>query len=110
VAELPIACDRDALTGEERRRHFDELGRALEARAKHAREIADGFEFEFPSDADTLQLLSEWAARERRCCPFFEIEIYPDVHSASRWLRLRGREGVKEFIRTEFGSWFPKPR
>lgn len=74
---------------------------------KHVREIAGGFEFEFPSNEDTSPLLEEWAAGERQCCPFFQIEIYPDPQSASRWLRLTGRQGVKEFIRAEFASWLP---
>lgn len=89
-----------------RPRRAGAIGPALRARAKHVREVAAGFEFEFPSDDDTSQLLSEWAAGERRCCPFFESEIYPDPQSASRWVRLTGREGVKEFICAEFAAWF----
>jgi hypothetical protein len=106
LASPPLACDRTALTDEARRRHFAELGPALQARAKQVREIADGFEIEFPFDTETDRLLAEWAAGERRCCPFFEIAIYADPHSAGRWLRLRGRPGVKEFIRAEFAAWF----
>lgn len=108
MAEPPIACDRAALPIPARRRHFDEIGPALAARVKHFREVAGGIEFKFPSDDDTFQMLSEWAAGERRCCPFFEIELQRDPQSL--WVRLTGREGVKEFIRAEFASWFQDPR
>ncbi len=106
MASPPLACDRAALTAEARRRHFDELGPALRARVELIHEIADGFEFEFPCDDDTSRLVAEWGAGERRCCPFFEIEIDRDSQTGTQWLRLTGREGVKEFIRAEFAAWF----
>lgn len=103
---LPFACERSALTGQARKRHFDELIPALAARKKSMRELPDGFEFEFPSDPATFQLVSEWAAGERLCCPFFDIDLRPEPETASLWLRLTGRDGVKPFIRAEFASWF----
>lgn len=106
MAQPPIACDRAALMAEARRRHFDEIGPALQARAKQVREIVDGFEFTFPPDDNTSRLLADWAAGERRCCPFFNIEIYGDLHPGSQRLRLTGPQGAKELIRTELASWF----
>lgn len=106
-AESPFACNRAALSAQARRRHFDELSPALRARKKSIRELRDGFEFEFPSDTATLQLVSEWAIGERLCCPFFDIEVHAEREGGSLWLRLTGREGVKQFIRSDFAAWFP---
>jgi hypothetical protein len=106
--ESPFACDRAALTPEARKRHFDELGPQLRALRKNVRELPDGYEFEFPSDAATFQLVSEWTVGEHLCCPFFDIDLrWEREHRALR-LRLTGREGVKQFIRADFARWMAK--
>jgi len=105
-ADSPFACDRAALTPQARKRHFDELGPALRDRKKSIRELPDGFEFEFPSDTPTFQLVSEWVAGERLCCPFFDIDVHVEREHGRLWLRLTGREGVKQFIRADFARWF----
>ena len=105
--ERPFACDRAALTSEKRRRHFDELGPALRSLRKSTHELADGFEFEFPADAVTYQLLAEWVSGERLCCPFFDIDLHVEREGGGLWLRLTGREGVKQFIKSDFPpEWF----
>jgi hypothetical protein len=106
-AESPFACNRAALSAQARKRHFDELSPALRDRKKSIRELRDGFEFEFPSDTATYQLVSEWVAGERLCCPFFDIDVRAEREGGSLWLRLTGREGVKQFIRADFARWFP---
>jgi hypothetical protein len=106
-AQPPFACNRAALTAQARKRHFDELSPALRARKKSIRELHDGFEFEFPPDTATFQLVSEWVAGERLCCPFFDIDVHVEREGGSLWLRLTGREGVKQFIRSDFAAWFP---
>jgi hypothetical protein len=105
-AESPFACDRAALTPQARKRHFDELSPALQARKKSIRELRDGFEFQFPPDTATFQLVSEWVTGERLCCPFFDIDVHVEREHGSLWLRLTGREGVKQFIRADFARWF----
>jgi hypothetical protein len=105
--ESPFACDRAALSPEKRKRHFDELGPALRSLRKSTHELADGFEFEFPADAATYQLLAEWVGGERLCCPFFDIDLRLEREGGAFWLRLTGREGVKQFIKSDFPSvWF----
>jgi hypothetical protein len=101
-----FACDRSALTAEARKRHFDELGPALRAMIKNVREVRDGFEFEFTPDPATVQLVSEWAAGEHLCCPFFDIDLRWEREGGAFWLRLTGREGAKQFIRADFARWF----
>ncbi len=101
--ESPFACNALALSPEARKRHFEELQPALLKLKKSTRELADGYEFEFPADSKTYQLLTEWAFQERLCCPFFDIDLRFDREGGPLWLSLTGRPGTKEFIKEEFG-------
>jgi hypothetical protein len=49
--ESPFACDRLALNSEQRKRHFDELGPKLRTLVLQARELPNGYEFQFPVTA-----------------------------------------------------------
>jgi len=99
----PFACNALALSPEVRKRHFEEVGPALLKLRKSTLELPDGYEFEFPADNRTYQLLTEWACQERLCCPFFDIALRLDREGGPLWLRLTGRPGTKEFIKAEFG-------
>jgi hypothetical protein len=103
--ESPFACDTWALTPEQRKRHFEELGPILRSLRKSVRELADGYEFEFPADQQTFQLVTEWAIQERLCCPFFDIDVRLDREGGPLWLRLTGREGTKDFIKVDGAAW-----
>ena len=103
--ESPFACDTSALTPEQRKRHFDELGPALRALKKGVRELPDGYEFQFPSDQKTYAMLTEWAHQESLCCPFFDINVRLDREGGPLWLRLTGREGTKDFIKVDGAKW-----
>jgi hypothetical protein len=87
-----------AFTPSERQRH-KALTTQLMAGVAERREMADGFAFRVQgvNAAD----VAEWAALERRCCPFFQIDIQ-GRGPGPVWLRLTGPEGVKEFITAEF--------
>ena len=104
--ESPFACDRLALNPEQRKRHFDELGPKLRGLVLQAPELPDGYEFQFPADRATFQLIAEWTAGEHVCCPFFDINLRLDREGGATWIRLTGRPGTKEFIRTDFARWF----
>ena len=103
--ESALACKPLAMTPEVRKRHFEELAPALQKLKKSTRELANGYEFEFPADEKTFQLLTEWATQERLCCPFFEISLRFERDGGPLWLRLTGREGIKDFIRAEGAAW-----
>jgi hypothetical protein len=99
----PLACNALALSPEVRKRHFEEVGPALLKLKKSTRELSDGYEFEFPTDRATYQLLTEWVIEERLCCPFLDIDLRFSREGGPLWLRLTGRPGTKEFIKEEFG-------
>jgi hypothetical protein len=101
----PFYCNRLALTPEVRKRHFEELGPKLRSLRKTVRELKNGYEFEFPGDTVTYQLLTEWAIQERLCCPFFDISLRLEPEGGPLWLRLSGRPGTKEFIKVDGASW-----
>lgn len=100
-----FACNRLALSPAARHRHFDELGPALRDLRKKVRELPNGYEFEFPSDANTVATLTEWAGGERLCCPFFDIEVRMEAENGPVWLRLTGRKGTKQFIEADAAAW-----
>jgi len=101
----PFACDRLALDPAARKRHFDELGPALRSMRKAVRELPDGYEFQFPADPKTIAMVAEWAAGERLCCPFFDIQLRMEPESGPFWLRITGRNGTKDFIKVDGASW-----
>ena len=106
--ESPFACDRNALTPAERKRHFDELGPALHKLATGIHELTDGYELQFKNEVSTYKLVTEWAYQERLCCPFFDVTVRLDREGGPLWLRLTGRAGTKEFIQEDFGRWLTK--
>ena len=106
--ESAFACNRLALTPAQRKRHFEELGPKLLSLKKVVRELSNGYEFQFPADPDTVQLVAEWAAYERDCCPFFDIDLHLEREGGPLWLSLTGREGVKQFIRADAAAWIGK--
>jgi len=103
--ETPFACDIMALDTKARKRHFDVLGPALRQRKQAVHELPDGYEFQLAGDPETVGMAFEWAAGERRCCPFFDIEIRMTREGGPLWLRLTGREGTKEFIKADAAAW-----
>lgn len=96
-----FACNMLALNVDERKRHL-EVMKQLRAATKEERELSDGYAFRFASDQATILLASEFMARERLCCPFFTFEMVIEPENEPLWVRLRGAEGVKEFIKLEF--------
>ena len=103
--QSPFACNRLGLTAQERKRHFEELGPTLRNLRTGVRELPDGYAFEFPATFETLRLVAEWAAGERLCCPFFDIDIKLKREAGSLSLILTGRDGVKDFIKVEGAAW-----
>jgi hypothetical protein len=97
-----------ALDPAARKRHFDVLGPRLRAVKQAVHELPDGYEFRFPGDAQTVDMLNEWAIGERRCCPFFDIEIRMEREGGPLWLKLTGREGTKQFIEVDAAPWIAR--
>jgi len=98
--ESPFACDISALTAEQHRRHGELLGQ-LTAAQQQIQELPDGYSLCFAWSPEIFQDLAEFVVYERLCCPFFDLDLSLEREHGPLWLRIRGREGVKEFIRNE---------
>ena len=98
-----------ALTSEQRTRHH-ELAVLLQASLVAVRELPDGYDFEFAWSAATYNAVVEITRLEHACCPFFDISIRIESKGNKLFLRLTGRDGIKPFIRAEFGKWFANQR
>jgi hypothetical protein len=100
--ESPFACNMSALDAEGRKRH-KVISERMRAAVKEAQDLPDGYAFRFPAEQDTILLVSEFIARERLCCPFLKFELIAEQNDGPLWLHIRGREGVKQFIKAELG-------
>lgn len=100
----PFACNMNALSRDERSRH-SELSGFLQVALSVVRELANGYEFEFPHLPANFRALAELTPLEHACCPFFDISIGLKQDGKLVW-QLTGSEGIKQFIRQEFELWF----
>ena len=95
-------CNIKALTPEERARH-KQLSEKLNAQRKKIVEMDKGYEFQYSPADISLAELAEWVGAESKCCPFFDFHIDVEREGKLLCLRLTGEEGIKAFIRAEFG-------
>ena len=96
-----FACELAALSREERVHHRQLTDQLLAAVVERV-ELKHGYGFRLPSSS--LPLVAEWAGLESRCCPFFDFELALAKDHGPLWLRITGAEGIKAFLRAEFGS------
>jgi hypothetical protein len=101
TVESPFVCNVAGLNAEQRQR-YTALIKKLNSGKQEVKELADGYAFRFSAESTTVQDLAEFITYERLCCPFFDFELAVEREGGPAWLRLKGREGVKEFIRIEF--------
>ena len=94
-------CNTKALSKSERERYNQLTAKLVNARLE-TKELPDGYAFQLNSEV-TLAEVAEWISAERKCCPFFGFEV--DLHrdNGPLWLKLKGTDGIKVFIRAEFG-------
>jgi hypothetical protein len=98
--ELPIACKLSGDELAERGEAVDELFKEVE----QVRELADGYAFRFSGTAAMASRLLAFTLVERSCCPFFTFELVFEPNEGPIWVRLRGAEGVKEFVASNVGE------
>jgi hypothetical protein len=96
--ELPIACD---LSEQDQQRRRQELAADIFKDFQQVEELADGYAFRYPGDEACVRKLTEFIMFERKCCAFMTFELLFEHGQGAIWLRLRGAEGVKGFIRDE---------
>src|SRR5229473_1820243 len=102
AAQSKFYCNIKALNPEERARH-KQLSEKLSAQRKEIVETEKGYEFQYSPADISLAELAEWVGAESKCCPFFDFHIDVEREGKLLCLRLTGEEGIKAFIRMEFG-------
>ena len=99
--ESPFYCNITALSTAERA-HKKQISEKMAASRVETNELPNGYAFRFRPEGVTLIELADWVDSERRCCPFFDMAIETEREGGPVWLKITGREGVKQFIRGEF--------
>jgi hypothetical protein len=99
-SEFPIAC---TLSGSDWTRRQGTVAKIL-GQAQRVEELADGYAFGFPGSAEWGHRLVDFINSERVCCRFFTFELVFEPNFGQIWLRVKGPEGVKEFVKDELAS------
>jgi hypothetical protein len=99
--DTPFVCNMNALSVTQRER-YKEIVHNLNQSRQAVKELNDGYAFRFKAESQIILDAAEFIVYERLCCPFFDFELAVDQQTNWLWLRLRGQEGIKEFIRYEF--------
>jgi hypothetical protein len=102
VPSAHYACNIDGIPLQERTQ-YRQLFEALLGAIDEKRELPDGYAFRIKGERITTGQLVEWINLERQCCPFFGFQILWEPENGPLWLRLTGRQEVKDFILDEFG-------
>ena len=102
--DLPIACDLAAINADLRSTHIESAKQLLNEGAQEVQELPDGFALRYA--AEQYAQVTQFIANERLCCPFFTFVLEVTPASGPIWLRITGRDGVKDFLRAEldFGA------
>lgn len=95
-----FACIPGTLTKEQRERAKD-LNKQYIAPKPNFTELSDGFSFIYEANEQSIKDIAEFVSYERLCCPFVNFDI--SVEGKNLQLKLHGEEGVKDFIKSEFG-------
>ena len=95
-----FTCNLNAMTKDERVQHAT-LAAELFAAVQERKELSNGYALRL--SVERWLDAARWADLERKCCPFFAFELELESHGGPLWLRIRGAEGVKAFIREELG-------
>ena len=99
-SQSPLACDMTAIPLSKRETHL-KTSTSLFSDIKEIRELPDGYEFRLEDDASVLWKAAEFISLEKLCCPFLAFRLELEAEGGPIRLSLRGREGVKAFIREE---------
>ena len=100
MPQAPVGC---SLCGDQLSARMQVVASVF-AGSEEYRELPDGYEFRFPWTTEWAMRLTEFIANERNCCTFFKFELVFEPNQGPVWLRLRGGENAKEFIRTRLNA------
>ena len=104
VVPLPIACNLDALSPQQRRREQELLASFRSARLS-VREIGNGYRFDLSGEPALLARVGEFVALERLCCPFLDFVLEARSGLGPVSLTVSGDDpAARTFIRNAFAG------
>ena len=99
--DIPLACNMDVFTPEQREAHIQTTMELIQG-VQRVRDVENGYELQFPNEAEFISRIAEFISNERLCCPFLEFNLNHPVSFS-----LTGPAGTQEFLRAEFGGAIP---
>src|SRR4051812_12866403 len=99
--ESPFACLMNGIEPSAREPHLANA-RELFASTTDIQELSNGYKFRLPPSS--LLHVARFVELERLCCPFLGFVIEVEREGGEVLLSLTGREGVKDFIKTEISE------
>ncbi|MBN9387381.1 MAG: hypothetical protein J0I20_04950 [Chloroflexi bacterium] len=96
--DLPVVC---SLSPNELNKRKDENAGFFKECAQVV-ELADGYAFRFDKVELAAGPILEFIKNERECCRFLRFELVFEPDLGPCWLRLRGNQDAREFIRAAF--------
>ena len=98
-----FVCNLGVMNQEERVRYVA-LSRKLRSAGEERRDLDNGYAFRLAPEKISLVEIADWITFERRCCPFFNLQLEAEPNDGPIWLRMTGAGGIKQFIRSEIGA------
>ena len=93
---LPIVC---ILSDQDQIKRQTRIAEGLFTNFQQFRELSDGYALSYLGNDHWASKLTEFITFERKCCRFFTFELEFEPNEGPIWFRLRGPEGIKEFVK-----------
>ena len=100
-SSAPLACRLSVFSQRDRARHAG-LIEQLKPLVEEVQELPAGYALRFTEDGSVFARLAEWMRLESVCCPFLDFKLQVVGRCGPVELRLTGRDGVKDFLRSQF--------
>jgi hypothetical protein len=101
---LPKAC---TLADKDQIKLQTTIAEELFTNFQQSRELNDGYALSYPGNDHWAAKLTEFIIFERKCCRFFTFELEFEPNEGPIWFRLRGPDGVKDFVKNYATNKFP---
>lgn len=99
-SEQPLACDRSALSPEQRSRH-EQLWKRVDELSPGPATTSTGVAFRVPRQPGLAGEMGELAGLEQVCCPFMRVTLTLEPHGGPLVLELSGSGQLQDFPEQE---------
>jgi hypothetical protein len=100
ATQSPLVCNDRALSADQLDR-LGSLSKGLRAAKQGVREFADGYAIRLPVSAESIRDTAEFMSIVRLCSPYFETTLLVECDGGPVWLKITGRQGVKELVKAD---------